>query len=490
MNINVEELGMCQVQLTVEPEAAQIEQAKKEVAKKYRKQVKIRGFRAGKAPLPMVMRALGEQQLIDEVVKLIAQDVFVQALDQANLQIYSYDDLHSEIATYDPLTYRFTFPCMPIIKLGELKWIQVTPKEVSLSDDQLYRTLADIRRRFATVENITGPAQYGDQAVYDLRIEAQDGTTVADETNRREQLTTTPNESEQDSSTPINLSSYLVGLNVDEPHEFQLIYPKHWGNGQFGGQTMTYHVTLKELKRVVLPELNDEFAQTMAHMPTMDAWQEKMSRDLLAQARRDEINRVNIEILNGLVEESEIEYPQLMLKAQISQHVASLEQQWKNRGTTLAEQLKKEGRTLDELEDDMRDDVEQELLRSLVLNQYVIANEISVTGEELQQEFENVLRPYGPDAGINIEQLQKDENFLFQLQNEVLTRKGLTHIYTTVVGEAPPALYDEDEVEVIVEDTSETNASDAEEVATPDGEEVGVSNEAVDSPTEEATEEQ
>lgn len=509
MNINVEELGMCQVQLTVEPDAAQVEQAKKEVAKKYRKQVKIRGFRAGKAPLHMVIRSLGQQQLLDEVAQLIIQDVFTHALDQANLDIYNYDELHTEITNHEPLTYGFTFPRMPIIKLGELKWIKVTSKEVSFSDDQLHRTLEDIRLRFATVEPITGPAQYGDQAIYDLRIDTSDGSTVVDEKNKMEHLTATPNNVEENESEPINLSSYLLGLSVNQPHEFELMYPASWGDGQFSGQTMTYHIHITELKRMVLPDLNDEFAQTMAQMPSMDAWMERLSVDLLAQARRNEINRINTEILNGLVDESEIEYPQGMLKRQMSEHVANLEQQWKSRGTTLSEMLAKEGKTLDELEDDMRDDVERDLQRSLVLNQYIIANEISVTDEELEQEFEDVLRPYGPESGVNVEQLKNDHNFLLRLTNEIASRKGLTALYTTIIGETPPALYDE----VIIDNALEMNPSEAEESATAGADEAGeveageaeageaeageveaseveASNDAVDNSTEETTKEQ
>ncbi len=459
LNIKVEELGMCQVQLTVEPEATQVEQARKEVAKKYRKQVKIRGFRAGKAPLHMVMRALGPQQLLDEVAQLIIQDVFTQALDQANLDIYSYDDLNTEITHHDPLTYRFTFPSTPTMKLGELKWIKVEPKEATVSDEQLHRRLEDIRLRSATVESIKGPAQYGDQAIYDLRIEAEDGSTVANDKNQMEYLTATPNNVEETESQQVNIGSYLVGLSVDEPHEFELIYPEHWADGKFSGQTMTYYINLTDLKRFVLPELNDEFAQKTAQVPTMDIWREKMSLELLAQARRDEFNRVNTEILNALVDESEIEYPQVMLKHQIRDYIANLEQQWKNRGSTLAEALQRDGKTLDELEDDMRDDAERDLLRSLVLNQYIMDNQISLTNEELEFEFENLLKAYGPESGLNIEQLQKDQNFLMRFSNEIVSRKGLAHLYTTVIGHEPPALYDE----VAAENALEENTSDTEE---------------------------
>ena len=445
MNIQVEELGFGQVQLMVEPDPAQVEQAKKKVAQKYRRQVKIRGFRPGKAPLYMVMRALGNQQLMEEAVQLIAQDVLNQALIESQMSVYSYDELHSEITQYDPLVFSFTFPRNPVVKLGDLKWIKVRKNEVSVSEKQVDRTLEEVRRRFMSWESVTGPAAYGDQATFDLRIESSDGTTVVNEVGRK--LHMTPPKNDEEISETINLSPYLVGMTVDQISEFPLQYPNDWGNGEFAGQTMLYHIVLQDLKRAQLPELNDELAQSVMNVPTLAVWRERIHANLLTQARSNEVNRINLVILNELVDESEIEYPQLMLKNEIQQRIANLEQHWLTRGTTLTQVLENEGKTLEELEDDLRDETEDDLRRMLVLGEYVAVNDIKVTAEEIEREFKRVLRPYAQDPNIDPAALREDPTFLQQLANQIVTRKGLRHLYTTVMGEEPPVLFEEDEIE-------------------------------------------
>ncbi|MGB0385839.1 MAG: trigger factor, partial [Ardenticatenaceae bacterium] len=455
MNIHVEELGYGQVQLTVEVEAAQVEKAKRKVAQKYRRQVKIRGFRPGKAPLNMVLQVLAQDQVMEEVAKMLVEDVFKEALKETEISVYSYEELQWEVADLDPLTYHFTFPRTSVVKLGDVKYIKVERQEFQVAQQQVNQVLEDMRKNLVIWKPIPGPAYYGDQVVFDLRVDAVDGTTVVNEAGRQIEL----KEVEANSKT-INLSPYLVRMGVDEIKEFPLQYPSDWGNKSFAGRTMLYHITLKNIKRSQKPELDDEFAQAVSHFPTLAAWREHIYSTLLAQAKTNEWNRINMALLDGLVDEAEIEYPQVMLRDEIQRRIANLEQQWASRGTTLTEVLKKEDKTKEELEDDLRDDVEDDLRRMLTLSEYVVVHKIAPTPEEIDEEFERHLKPYSADPKSEHAHLLKDPAFMQQIVNQILTRKGLRHLYMSIMGEDPLVIFG-DEEEGIIDVTARPVSADS-----------------------------
>ena len=74
----------------------------------------------------------------------------------------------------------------------------------------------------------------------------------------------------------------LLGQQKGENKEFEIHFPEDYGNALLAGKTIQYRVTLKEIKERILPELNDEFAQSSAGgvIQSLEDLKEKIREDL------------------------------------------------------------------------------------------------------------------------------------------------------------------------------------------------------------------
>lgn len=466
MKIQTEELGNCLVELTVEVDPARIEQAKRQVAKKYTRQVNVRGFRRGKAPYSMVIRALGEKRVLEEALPVIAQNALDEGLKESGLTAYSLDDLEADMVKRDPLTYCFTFSTTPKVKLGDLKWIKVEENEVTVSEKEIDQALQDLRQNRVVWKFSDGPAEYGDIAVYDLRMELM-GETVVNETENQVQLRPRENlDLMATDNKQIQLGPYLIGMTPGQEETYPILYPHNWGNKKFAGRTVNYHITLRSLERQILPPLNDEFAQSVGNFETLQDLRLQIHKNLTTQAKNKEFNRVTREILDGLVDESEVEFPQLMLKQEIQFRLQDRKRQLESQKIEYANWLESIGKTEEELEDDLRDEVEEDLRRSLVLTEYVHANQIEVKPEEVEIELKLIALSYGNQAEIRRQQLRQQPAFMEQLVRQIQGRKGNMLLYTVVTGKEAPPLYPE------LEEVAVANESDEQELEQNDGETV------------------
>lgn len=443
MKIQTEELGNCLVQLTVEVEPALIEQAKRQVAKKYARQVNVRGFRRGKAPYSMVIHSLGEQKVLEEALPIIAQNALEDGVKESGLTVYSLDDLEADVVTPDPLTYSFIFSTPSQVKLGDLKWIKVEENQITVSEQEVDQALEELRQSRVVWQFSDGLAEYGDIAVYDLRMELM-GETVANETENKVQLRPKDNlEVMVTDNKNIELEQYLIGMTPGQEERYPILYPMDWGNKKFAGRTVDYHIKLRSLERKILPELNDEFAQSVGKFESMPVLREHIYNNLSTQAKNKEFNRVTREILDGLVDESEVEFPQLMLKQEIQFRLQERKRQLESQKVEYADWLESIGKTEEEVEDDLRDEAEEDLRRSLVLTEYVHANQIEVKPEEVELELNLISLSYRNQAEVRRKQLRQQPGFMDQLARQVLGRKGNLHLYAAVIGKDSPPLYPE-----------------------------------------------
>lgn len=456
MNIQKEELGNSQVQLTVEVEPAQVEQALKQAVRKLGREVRVPGFRQGKAPEKMLRQAIGEARLMEEAMQDLLPATLEKAVEESEVQVYSYQDVEADIENVDPLTFRFVIPTAPVVKLGDVNEITVEPQDVIVTEEQVEEVLADLRRSRAIWEPTLGPAAYGDRATLDLRLDLMDGTTVADDKGMEMVIEEKAAEGEEEGPQAPNLGEHLVGMLVNSVKEVPLVYPEAWPEQRLAGRTVLYHITLHDLKRRQEAELDDEFAQSVGNFDTLEALRERIQTNLLRQAEDQEFNRVMEAILDALVDEAEMEYPEAMVRREIERQLQQLERQLSGYGIDLDQYLQIVGKSRDEIEDEYRDTAESFIERSLALTTYIGDSALEVTPEELQRELDSLLRTYEPHEAATLRaRLAEQPAIAADVVSQLLSRKALYQLYTLVTGEEAPPLFpnveedDEEDVEPV-----------------------------------------
>ena len=127
--IHTDEDDQRQLALKVEVSEDRVESAMRKQARQLSSQVRIPGFRRGKVPYNVIVQRFGRDTIRAEAVEEMVQDVYEEALTEAEVTPYgrpTLDDMEIE-----PLVMIFTIPLEPVITLGDYRSIRKEVEDVN-----------------------------------------------------------------------------------------------------------------------------------------------------------------------------------------------------------------------------------------------------------------------------------------------------------------------------------------------------------------------
>ena len=312
MKAVVEEINSVKkkINIEIEPEsvAKEMDKAIKDVAKK----AKIPGFRPGKAPNNVVEKHYGEE-VRSEVMNRLISDSYLMALQENKLSPVDMPKIENitTLAKGSPLSFTAIVEVRPSITLGTYDGIEVKEQDLVVTDQELNQTLDRLREMYAQLEVVEGLALAKDHtAIIDFEG-FHDGKTIegakaADHVLAMGSGNLIPGFEEQ-----------LIGMKKDETREIQVTFPADYTNKEISGKEARFTVTLKEIKKKVLPELNDEFAKDTGGNKTVEELKARIKEDLEARKRDEQGSAQREELMSKLVDAHEFEVPQGMVEHEL-----------------------------------------------------------------------------------------------------------------------------------------------------------------------------
>src|SRR5579859_7984166 len=293
MNVEVTRLPESRVALKVELAPEEVDSALDRTYKQLVQRVTIPGFRKGKAPRAVVERMVGAEYFLHEATDEAVRWGYRKAVDSENLipidqaEIDTGPESHEHVEAGEPFHFEATVAVKPEVQLPDYSTIRVEREQVEVSDEDVNQVLEDIRQRNATLEPVNRPARVGD--VVTLNITGRvDGVEVINNDNAEFELTDEEN-GDPDGTLP-GLSAELTGTTSGEIREVALSLPADYRDDAMAGKTMMVRALTKEIKRKVLPELDDDFAQSVSAFETIDELRAAL-RDNIELERRMEADQ-------------------------------------------------------------------------------------------------------------------------------------------------------------------------------------------------------
>ncbi len=312
MKVAVENISPVKKKLNIEvaPDSVskEMDKAISDVAKK----AKIPGFRPGKAPKSVVERHYGDE-VRSEVMNRLISDSYLQALQEHNLSPVDVPEIDnvSALTKGSPLTFTATVEVRPQIELGTYDGIEVKDRNISVSDDEVNQTIDRLRDMYAQLEVVEGrPLDKNDTAIIDFEG-YRDGKPIEGAKASDYMLALGA-----DSLIP-GFEEQLVGMNKGEAREIKVTFPADYNNKELAGKDATFQVTLKEIKKKILPELNDEFAKDIGGNKSVDELKEGIKKDLEARKRDELASAQREELLSKLVDAHSFDVPPGMVEREL-----------------------------------------------------------------------------------------------------------------------------------------------------------------------------
>ena len=380
MKTSVTELPESRVRVDAEVPAEEVQKRLMSAAKQVGKQLRMPGFRKGKVPPPVVIRRVGRDALLEDAVRDGLSRWYVEAIDAAGVEPVGDPklDLGDLPREGKPLQFSIEVGVRPVAKLGSYKGLEVGRRDPEVPDEVVERELEGLRERLATLEAVDEPAGKGDFVLVDFA-----GTVDGEEFaggNARDELI------ELGSGRLVEgFEDQLEGAKAGEERTITVTFPEDYRAEDLKGRTAQFTVTVKEIKRKDLPELDDDFAVDAAGFDSLQELRDDL-RDRLREREEQQIAAEFREaVLDAAVREAKIDLPDSLVHARAHELYHQMIHSLGHQGISEEAYLRIAGKDHDQLVDEAKPDAERALRREAVLAAVVEAEGIEPSDEELEE---------------------------------------------------------------------------------------------------------
>lgn len=394
MKSKVTNLSKNTIKIEIEVEKEALLKNKEEALKKFQSQVKVAGFREGKAPLDLVEKEISHDKLLQEILNLSLFISYAQALKENNLNPISDPEIKIiKFVPSDILTYEAVVALMPQVKLGDWKKIKITKKEIKkITESDIQKFLGELQKQKAIFKEVKREAQKKDRVEIDFEG-FLDSKPMEGGTSKNHPLII------GEGSFVSGFEDNLIGLKQNQEKEFEVSFPADFREEKLRGQKVKFKVGMKKVEEVILPEIDDKFALNFGVKDLGDL-KEKIKQKLEEEENSKEKKRQEEEVLDKLVETSEVEIPEVLINKEIDQEVKNLEQNLQSYGLTLEKYLGDLKMDTEGFKNQVRPQAEKRLKVSFVLKEIGSQERISVSNDEIDRDTQ-ILKEMNPEREIN-----------------------------------------------------------------------------------------
>jgi trigger factor len=417
------------VQVRVPPE--ELERRVEGKARELGSKLKLPGFRRGKVPAPLVIQRVGREAVLEEAVRDTLSSWYVDALGSTG--IVPVGDPKVDLGELPPrgesLEFSFEIGVLPRATLGDYRGLEVGRAEAAVGEEQVQQELDGLRERLARLETVGRPAAESDFVVIDYN-----GALVSESGAHepfaggegRDQLV------ELGSGNLIEgFERELAGASAGDSRTLALAFPADYERKELAGRDVSFEVTVKEVKRKQLPEVNDDLAIDTGFDTLEDLREDIRVRLREVQERRIE-EEFRMAALDAAVEQAQVQVPGALIEARAREMWERVLHTLSHQGITRDTYLQLTGRDEQETLAENAPAAERALRREAVLTAVVEAEGIDPSEEELLE----ALQPAAEREQLAPEQVLqrlRDTGRLEEIREDLAARKAIELIASSAV---------------------------------------------------------
>lgn len=385
MKVSSTELPPRQVALEIEVDKDRLDRAMDDAYRQLAGRVDVPGFRRGKAPRPMVERMIGHERIVQEALDRLVPEVVNEAMEQEKVEPYTRPRVES--IEFDPLRLKAVVGLAPKVELGDYKDnLRITRDDLKVGDEQIEGVIERVRENYAQWAPVERPVQMGDRVGLDLKATMADHEEPVMQSKDAE-FDVDPNGPRGEPAT--GFSEQLVGMNAGDTRTFSLPIPDDYRDKELAGKPADFEVTLHWVKERELPALDDEFAQQVGEYADLPALRDAVEKQLRQSEEERVRGKLEEDAMTKLVEISSIEYPPQLVEHQAQHMLESFTRNVERQGLQLSQYLRLVGKDQEAFEQEMRDEAETRVRRSLALDAFADAEQIATEQQATEEAAES-----------------------------------------------------------------------------------------------------
>ena len=367
----------------------------KAVDKVYHRQVKnitIPGFRKGKAPRAIIEKMSGKEVFFEDAVNdcipdawdAISGDITETVVSRPEFEVVTIDENGVELAA--------TYYVKPQVEISDYIGIPVNRPAVKVTDAEVEEEIDRVRTRNSRMIEVSDrPAQNDDLVNIDFEGFV-DGVPFDGGKAEGHQLKLGSGQ-----FIP-GFEDQVAGHSVGEEFDVNVTFPADYQAENLAGKEAVFKCRLNGIKYTELPVVDDEFARDVSEFDTLDEYKADIRKNLEESHKKQADGKVDDELIDALIGKLNADIPEVMFENETENQVRDYDNRLRMNGLDLKTYFQYTGLDLDGLRKQMRPGAEKQVKTRLALERIAELENLTVTDEEVEEEYKRLGEQFGMDA--------------------------------------------------------------------------------------------
>ena len=373
------------VKFNIEFSAEEFKEALNKAYLANRGKFQIDGFRKGKAPRKIIESRYGHDVFWDEALNDLLENNYYEAVKEMDLEVISQPSFESpEVKDGEPV--------FPELDVENYKGLEIEKVETVIGDNEVQEELERVQKSQARMEIVEDrKSENGDTVVIDF-----DGSVDGE-----------PFSGGKAENYELKLGSgqfipgfeeQLEGKEAGDEVDVEVVFPGDYHAEELAGKPALFKCKVHEIKKEILPEIDDELASDVSDFETLAEYKEDLKKKLQEKAAETDLSVMKDRVLEQLYKMNEIEVPAVMIQNEIENMLYDMNQSLSAQGLGLKQYLEWTGKTVDELREETKPDAEKRIRTRVLLKNVIRMENLEVAEEEIRELMEDFGKQYGMDV--------------------------------------------------------------------------------------------
>ncbi|MBN2384820.1 trigger factor [bacterium] len=355
-----------------------VEKQIEKVCRELKKDLVIPGFRKGKIPISMLKKRFAKE-IKSQVKEELFNENFPEIIKETKLHPVNAPDIQEmDYEEGKPLTFKFTVESIIMDQPKDYLGVQIEVEKAVVTDEEIDQYLKTMQYRRGEIQVVDNrPVQNEDLLIVD--IDVTEGETDIDSLYREKiQIQVGRNNYINDA----RFDEQLIGMNQGESKTFPLDFDQNEPNEELKGKQVTFLVRVDEIKTIVLPELDDEFAKSFGDYSSLADLKEQVRTSFLEQKESKNHERALGQLFDKIIEQNKIILPPRI----VSDYASDMKKQYASRTGLDVD--------TDEIQKEFEKNATKELKKMVLINKIADLEKIEVEEAEVTKFIDTIGQYY------------------------------------------------------------------------------------------------
>ncbi len=406
MSVKIEKKEHNMAVLTIEVDLDKFDKACQKAYLRTRGRINVPGFRKGKAPRKMIEKLYGAEVFFEDAVNLLIPDAYEEALGEIEETVVSQPAIDVvQIEAGKPVIFTAEVAVKPQVELGQYKGIEVEPIHVEVSEDEINAQIDRERENNSRMIDIDDrPVENGDL----IRLDYEG--TISGEPFDGGKGTDYPLTIGSNSFIP-GFEEQLIGSRIGEDRDIVVTFPEDYHAEELRGKVAVFACKVNSIQKKELPDADDEFAQDVSEFDTLAEYKEDIRKNILERKENEAKRQREAVIVDKIIENAQMDIPEAMIREQVDRMKESFVRQIQSQfqGITVEQYMQLTGMDAQKLDEQMRPEALKRIQNSLVLEAVADAENIEISDERLDEEFQKMADSYHMEKDKLVKMMGEEE---------------------------------------------------------------------------------